>query len=250
MKKQSMAMNQRDKGLLIILGGVVLAFLIYYFLLNPAIMNLSILRAELTATEAELTLSQDMIVQLPSLKLEETKKKSQLIEKYEPFFYDLNEEQILYKLDNLMIEAGLPVGSYSSTPILVAGIPVMGNTYQPLAYPLLDLARLSNPDLINQIQPNEGSPLDPNSTTDTIPTVDINISFGPTSYPSAISYIQKLEGLNKTIVVKNLTMGADGGNISGSLTISLFSLPKLDQGEAASLQFYPANVKGKSNPFQ
>ena len=251
MKNQTFITNQRDKNLLIILLGIILAFLLFYFVTTPAMDQNAVLRAEAQIAKADLEHVKMLVAQLPDLKTQENEKKQQLIDKYTPFFYNLNEEGVLFKLDGLMAEAGLNVGSYSSSLLAASTIPVPGTAYIPFTFPLKDLATITNPELADQNPPAGQAPAEGEAGTDAVATVDITVSYGPATYPTIVNFISKLEGLNKTMVIKNLNAGTgEGGGPSGSVTLSLYSLPKLDQSEAQYLQFFPAFGKGKIDPFQ
>lgn len=261
MKNQTFITNQRDKNLLIILAGIVVAFLLFYFVTTPLIDQTSLLRAEAKTAKENLETTKNLVAQMSDLKKLENEKKQQLTSKYAPFFYDLNEEGLLHKLDTLMAEAGLIVNSYDSSLAAASSIPVISSGYQPVTFPLKDLATITNPELA---EPNQGAaqipvdqaasgevPAEDAASPDSVATVDISLNFGPTAYPTIMGFVGKLESLEKTVIIKDLSTGTEeGGRLSGSMTLSLYALPKLDQSEATYLQFFPAFGKGKADPFQ
>ena len=251
MKSQNFITNERDRNLLIILLGIILAFLLFYFVTSPAIDQTALLRAQAKEAKATLEHTKTLVAQLPELQKQENEKKQQLMQKYAPFFYDLNEEGLLHKLDALMAESGLSVGSYDCAVPAAASIPVISSQWQPLTYPLKDLATITNPELAEPGQPTGQVPGEDTSGADSVASVDITINYGPATYPTIMNFVSKLEGLKKTMIVKNLAAGVEeGGGLAGSVTLSLYSLPKLDQSEATYLQFFPAFGKGKADPFQ
>jgi len=96
MNKELLKISERDKKLLMILCMMLAAFLCYYFVLNPAMENGSVLQSQYTAATLENQRVQTVIINLPALKKEEIKEKRMLSEKYKQFFYEISEERILY----------------------------------------------------------------------------------------------------------------------------------------------------------
>ena len=66
----------------------------------------------------------ELVSTLPELETHEAEKKSELINKYAPFFYELNQERILYKLDSLFQDSGLTVTKYEQNEPVIQSIAV------------------------------------------------------------------------------------------------------------------------------
>ncbi|SHJ36871.1 hypothetical protein [Parasporobacterium paucivorans] len=255
MKKQSVAIRGNDKRLLIILLAVIIGFLCYNYVINPQLAKGSELTAQKGQVDLELEKAKNDIANLSDLQTQEKETKEKLTARYESFFYNLNEERILTKLSSLMNESGLPVTTYTPSVPVVSSIKIPQSTYVPIEYPLLDIAAAANEELkqneetatseTNQNTEDAAGALDP----DAVPTVDITIEISGASYPSVMNFIQKMEEMQKTVLIKSIELNKNDTGISGNMIISIYSLPKLDQGEAAEFEFSPVIPRGKEDPF-
>ncbi len=257
MKKQSFAINQKDKGLLTFLIAVAIVLCCYYFIIGPQLNKTVALNVQKETVVADLDRAAMIVERLPALEKEEKEMKAELVEKYRPFFYELNQERILYKLDDLMIESGFQVISYVTSDDSVSGIAIPKGTYTPPNYPLLNLASVINMEsLKNQeslgdgaLKNNTGSSAG-ESASDAVPTNDITLSFNSSSYSSLISFMEKIEKMNKTVILKNMVLNQSSGELGGQLVLSFYSMPKLDESEKDYLKFLPGADLGRENPFQ
>jgi type IV pilus assembly protein PilO len=278
MNKKNLSMNTRDRNLLIFLGLIIVAFVAYMYVITPALANGDNLKVSLESINQEITLAQDNISKLPILRQSERKLKEQLVEKYKGFFYDLNQEKILYQIDTLIAASGISITSYVPTVVAVGGISVEKGVYTPLQYPLLDLAARTNPSLVPVQEPlaqdngvavdpnatvDPNAPIDPNATvdpnaaadpnavaTDGVPFTDISLSIGSSNYASILNFIGQLEKMNKTIIVKNISLiKMDTTGVQGQILISCYSMPKLDDSDKDYLKFLPVNAIGKTSLF-
>lgn len=271
MNKKNLSMNTRDKNLLILLALIVIVYIAYMYVISPAMVNGDALKANLQSVNSEITVAQDNITNLPTLRQDEAKLKTQLVQKYKGFFYDLPQERILYQLDTLIGASAIKVTAYGPTPIALGQILMEKGSYSPLQYPLLDLARKTNPTyLITEISsaigqattanPNvatdPNAAVDPNAvTTDTgganvIPFTDVTLSIAATNYANVINFINSLEKMQKTIIVKSINLSkADAAGVQGQILISFYAMPKLDDSDKDYLKFLPVTSIGKTNPF-
>lgn len=270
MSKMTMVTNQRDKNLLILLAVAVIAFICYYFIINPALIKGDELSLQVSGVRAELARSTDLVAQYPTLILEEKKQKQILIEKYKMFFYDLNQERILYKLDSLIAGAGFTIDTYSVAPLTASPILYPIPQYTPVTYPLLDLASKANPSLIPQAatqavapetpvadsntQDNPTgepapAPTAPPVSTDAIGTADITLGFSAATYEAAMSFLKALEDMDKSVIVRNISIAKAETGISGQIILSFYTLPKVDETDKDELKFIPVIPLGKANPF-
>ncbi len=277
MKKQTLVTNQRDKNLLIVLAIAIVIFLSYYFIIDPALQKGSLLSQEVGNTETELTRVTELIAQFPTLKQEELKQKSLLVDKYKVFFCDLNQERILYKLDSLIVGSGFSVATYTPTPAVAAPITFPAPQFTPMTYPLLDLASKSNLSLIPSQAAQSGSPqpaataatdntqpVDPAAeqpaaeqpaadttqiATEAIPTTDITLTFSQTSFEATMAFVKSLENMDKSVIVRNVDITKVGTAIDGQVVLSMYALPKLDDSDKDLLKFLPVIPQGKANPF-
>ncbi len=266
MKKQSLVTNQKDKNMLVILAVVLILFAAYHYIIDPALQQGAVVAQEISDANIELARSTDVVAQYPSLVKEEKDKKQFLIDKYKLFFYDLNQERILYKLDTLITSTGFTVNNYTPTPVKAVLNIVSVPVYTPVTYPLLDLASKTNPTLIPQkaAQTENNEPTTPESPTgeeqapvtdanlvamDSLPVTDITLGFEQTKYNAAMAFLKALENMDKSVVVKSVSISKIEAGIDGQIILSVYSLPQLDDSQKDLLKFLPVIPQGKANPF-
>ena len=257
MNKDLLKISGRDRKLLTILCMILAAFLCYYFILNPALEKGSVLESQYAAAKLENQRVQTVIGNLPALKKEEAKGKKLLIDKYKQFFYEINEERILYKLNTTMAEAGFPVESVSFTRASAAEVSVETAHYEPLTYPLYIDASKTNPSL-EVPKPQNKNEADQGQTqnqdvlkNDAVAYTDMTIRFTTSTYESIFSFLKKMETLDRSIIVKNIeiTYSEQNKGLQGQIVLGIYSIAKPDESESADLKFNPVLPKGKANPF-
>ncbi len=245
MKKQKMIANKRDRDLLMLLITLVVAFLIYNYVMAPAIEKGRELKSELSAAEQQLDLIDTTIRDYPKLVEKEAELSSEIAAKYSNFFYEIVQERILYNLDTLILNAGLPVSRYSCSPVEAMPVELPRPEYYPLDYPLRDLAAELNPEFAK-----EASIVHDESTGGSIPTTDITIDFSATSYEATMAFIKSVEEMDKSILMKNVALRkGDDYRIDGQLIMSFYAMPQIDDSMKNYLEFSPVIPKGKENPF-
>jgi hypothetical protein len=255
MKKVSMEINQRDKRLLTILAAAIIIFLLYNYAISPALINGSLLSEEVQSAEQQMNRINALIEQYPTLGEQEKAEKKKLADKYKMFLGDLNQERILYKLDTLLIESGFNVSSYALTKTAAAQIVVNKPVYTPINYPLLELASKINPpqtdDQVGEagVDKAEKSTGSKEMPMDSIPTTDLTLSFNNVSYESVMAFLKAVEDMDKSFIVRNISMSKSESGTGGTVVLSLYSLPKLDDADKDLFKFDPVIPKGKVNPF-
>src|SRR5665647_2041551 len=147
MKNQVVVTRTRDKNLLILLGIIVVIFVIYYFLMSPALDKSSQLKLEQELVYAELVTMQTTVEQLPANRKKASEDLVAITEKYKQFFYEIRQERILYKLDTLIDNTNIPVNAYTQTKPVAKAIEAPDVVYVPLTYLLLEQAAVVNEKL-------------------------------------------------------------------------------------------------------
>ena len=245
MKKQKLVTNQRDKDLLIFLGIIIVIFLLYNYAISPAIEKGSMLKEEVNNSKTELATSNDLVDQYSSLVQEEQNTRKTISNKYSMFLFEINQERILYKLDTLIANSGLPVASYSNTTAVASPIVFPTPTYTPITYPLLDLASKVNPSLALAATT---AAIDATSG-EAIMTTDIILNFNNSSYETAMSFMKSIEEMDKSVIVRNVALSKTETGIDGQLILAFYSLPQIDNAVKDPLEFGLAVPQGKANPF-
>ncbi len=255
MKIQLTTMNSRDKNLLIFLAAVVAVFVIYYFIISPAWAKGSELSIEAKLAENQLVNAQNAVEQLPENRIKYSEQLQEITEKYKAFFYEINQERILYKLATLITNAGIPVISYTQTRPTVETIPVFQSKYQPLTYPILEDALILNDELLTKVASQNNNKSSSNSkeaSSDAAAFTQITISFSEASYESVVSFLKQVETMDRAIVVQNINLmkNVEGTTLKGEIVLNLYSLAKPDKAENNDLIFEPTLPSGKANPFK
>ena len=255
MKKQEASANTRDKNLLILLGVVILLFILYYFLLSPALDKAGQLKMEQEAVRTELQTAQTTVEQLPANRKEASAKLDALTEKYKQFFYEINQERLLYQLDTLINATDLPVNSYSQTKAVAKAIEEPDVVYAPLKYLLLEQAAVVNEKLAQALRlGTSGSgtiAASEGPAKDQVAVSYISLGFAGATYESFFNFLGAIEKLDRGIIIENFSIGNGGTGtaLRGQLVLGIYSLAKPDEKESGDIEFTPVSPKGRLNPF-
>jgi hypothetical protein len=266
MKNKKFVTDSRDKKLLYILGTVIAAFLVYQYGISPAWENYNSISIETDIINQQLAEAHLAIGSLAENKDLYNTTFKELTEKYKPFFYEINQESIIYYIDTLIANAGLKVESYGQSPTALETIPVYGGSRDILSYPLLDEGALINPRLIEKggnnganVTAENGQGQEDEVFDDSIPATQITLNFSQATYENITGFLHQVESKDRAIIVDGISIAktktrdggeAGAGNLSGSISLRIYSLPKLDSAESNDLVFQPVLPMEKTNPFQ
>lgn len=253
--KMDMRVSQHDKKLLILLISFVLAFACYNYVISPQIDKWTLLKTTESAQTTELNRVKTLIDKKDSLQTDVESKKSVLSEKYSIFFYELNQERILYKFNDLFTQSGLQVTSYIPEKATVAAITVPLSQYTYTKYPLLNYASQVNSE-VSSVDKGQGIKNQTKTSSDdvtsdkSIPSFNLTISFNSATYSSVMNFIKSLESMNKAIIITKVDIKKANVNLSGQILLTLYAMPKVSDDESGYLSFTPSAVTGKTDPFQ
>jgi Tfp pilus assembly protein PilO len=253
-------MSTRDRSLLILLLAAVVFYLCYTFIMTPAIETAGMLKSNLQAVQDQLVQAEELKGKTQSLQAEERKQKEQLVKKYSVFFYDLKQNRLLNRVDAIHNAVGLVASAYTATPEMASQVPVEIGAYAPVVYPLKDLALKINPELsasepgLNQ---SVAAPADQASadsggavqSSDMVAGTEVTVGFAGANYESIYNFISSIEKMNKTVVLKNITITKDETGLTGQLVYAFYALPKIDPEQEDGLDYSPSIPMGKANPF-
>lgn len=253
MRKMSLVTTRRDRNLLLVLCLAVVFYVSYTFVINPALAERGRLTMELQSTQDQLAQANEMIAGLSDLKVTERKLREDLTEKYGTFLPALDQAKLLKQLDGYTSGAGLKVTSYIPTVPVPAPVYVEQGVYQPLPYPLLDLAMKVNGELQEpaSIPASSDVPVEPaTESADMVMGMDVSIGFETSSYESVRRFISSIEGMQKTVLLKNISISDEVDGLQGQLVFTFYALPPLDSQQSSYLNFTPVIPVGKGNPFE
>lgn len=245
-------LGTRDRNLLVLLVVLITFYLCYTFVINPQMEKAALLRAEIHVKKAEVESAKQLMQSLGDLTKQQRQVQNELKEKYSVFFTGLNQANILHKVDALALDAGLRINYYQTSPAVAAPVSLEQGEYIPLDYPMLGLARMIEPGLYEGA-PNEQRSIsseEEGDTPDSIPAVEVMINFDGSTYESAYRFIDLLERMNKTVIVKSIDFNESEGAVQGQLVLDFYSVPRFDSSLEDVLQFFNTIPKGKVNPFR
>ena len=78
---------------------------------------------------------------------------------------------------------------------------------------------------------------------------DVSVGFAGASYESIFNFINSMEKMNKTVVLKSVDITKDETGLGGQMIYSFYSLPKIDSNQEDGLDYSPTIPAGKPNPF-
>lgn len=252
-------LSHRDRSLLIVLLVIVVFYLCYSFIMVPNLEAAELLKQERAAVDSDLARARELMENRKDLEKQAFDLQKELIQKHSAFFADLDQAQILYKLDALMRESGIVVSGYAPAPELITQVPLVQGAYAQSEYPLKDLAKEISPDFYKEQyrSPQEGSAEEEAeagqgvaTNPDAIPGVDITFNFENSSYESVFAFLSAVEKMNKTTLLKSVEIEKNGIGVGGELNIAFYSLPALEEKQRELLKFVPVIPKEKANPFQ
>lgn len=255
MKKSNLQISQRDKKLLVILLALVIVFVCYSFVISPALDEAMVLNVSKDIAQLELDRAEDLVGKLPTLTTQEAEKKEELIEKYAVFFYELNQERILYQLDTLLNESNLTVITYQQGSRIISDIAVPTYSDSSVNYTLFELATILNSDLQKEETSSTAdgtvdTAQDPNVLPgDAVPYFTITLNFEGASYKTFMDFIGRLEDMNKSIAIDKIDIHEAEVGLNGQIVIAIYSMPKIDPSESTYLEFLPKTGTGKTDPF-
>ena len=252
-------MSARDRSLIILLLAAVIFYLCYTFIMSPQLEMAQVLKTNLTSAQEELSNAVDISGKADQLQDQERKQREELINKFSGFFFDLDQSRLLNKVDLLMVGSGLPPASYTPTPELASQVLVEKGAYMSQEYPLKELARKINPELQeaapetsqggNPAANGEQAPTEAVQAADMVLGTDVSIGFSGASYESVFNFINSVEKMKKTVVLKSIDITKGELGLEGQLVYSFYSLPKLDSNQEDGLDYNPTIPAGKPNPF-
>ncbi len=257
MKNKSLntSISSNDRKLLALLTALIISFLLYQFVINPALLEKEELIQKISDTNAEIARINTAIEQYPTLRELEQIELQRIAEKYQLFYYDLYQEQILNMLDSLIHNNKLNIVSYIASDIAIAPIVAPQSKLALRTYPLLEIASKINPSLYEMQSPDGkdagNSQSEMQLTTYAVTTTSITLSFSNTTYESVLNFIQSLENMNKSVLIANLAISKSDSRdtISGNMVLSFYSLPKLNDSDKNLLEFTSIIPRNKVNPF-
>lgn len=118
-------MSKKEKNLLLLLLVAVLFWLSYQFIFIPQFTKLEELKAEKENIEIQLGMMEEIILKDDDLKLEEENLKNNIYEKYQKYYYNMDQPDLMHILNTIIEDSELEISSMSfsePTPVDFEGL--------------------------------------------------------------------------------------------------------------------------------
>lgn len=252
MKDKSLAVSKRDRQLLSVLLAFVLLFALYYFVAGPAFDSGNQLALDRQLAQDSLERVKVVMSQGPELQREMEAKKEEMSGKYQKFLYSINEARLLHQMDSLMTANGLVVTSYRQSGPTVDRVTMPVSGYTEPQYPLLDIAKALNNDLVKPETPgNNNSEESAEPLAVTVEQMDLGISFANVGYDVFYRFLKSIEDMERSFIVSDIILSRDPqvAGLQGQIVVRVISLPKVNETDAVDMEFQPIIPQGKTSPF-
>ena len=224
-----MKISQREKNLLIAVSCVLVAVLYYQFIFAPKQDEIQNLEQELSDVQLRYDQVMENIATL-----------------------DKRKEKIILALDELINESNIQATIGFSQVSAQAVEPFTGGTYE---LPQSSLSGLANDyhDLTNEgsLVEEDASHAQSNlvTSTSTAEVMSISLTFTG-AYENVKSFIDAVQEWNYNLIITNLSLTPlNDTDVSGSLTLEFYAIPKLEGQDQDYLTWTLENTYGKEMPF-
>ncbi|MFL0164262.1 pilus assembly protein PilO [Candidatus Clostridium helianthi] len=281
-----MKISKREKLMLLILGFFAIGILYYQF--GYTALSKAVEEKTKAKNQVEEKYSKAMQT-INSIELQKSKVKvlnAKITSEANPLYPTISQEHIILELDKLLKDSGLEGGMTFET-VEVKGVESIKGSQKDKELPESSLQKdadeynhkygeekdeknnvnkednnkdsdsnngtLTNSDNnVSNINNNSNS----NSTKDkkqsdsnTVAQLKINLSFNG-SYDAVIKFLNSLGEYNRKIPVSNISINEKSlEEVTGSLSMTIYSIPKIDEDIESYLKWNLNNTYGKSQPF-
>ena len=265
-----MKITTREKIMIIILVFVILIAMSYYFMFSPQLARIQSLKLEQSEYMLKVQEVKSQINIIDQMEANITELENGVLEKSLPYFPEIIQEKLIVIIDGIAKKTGINLKNIGFGAAALVNPPVPAKQ-SAVEYPLKNI--VNDYISITQENPESNSGSGSSGSINKNPAVSApsvttaskaaeNLpqleSMGVTlqvegSYEQWASLIKEIEALNRTIVIKNLTItssSTENNKISSNIQIDIFALPKLQQQDAEYLQWPYSGGYGKANPFR
>ena len=241
-----MKLTDREKILLVLLGGLIFVGLYMNFILLPQLESIKALESRSAVLDRQI--EEIELYADPQGKAQQDFKalNDTIATMTARFFPTLKQETLILILNDMIVNSGINGNTLAFTPISVGPVEVKGARPSLEAMTLRDLA-----DKYHGTRDNTGaSSNNTNANKDTnLEKMEVNIQYQG-SYSNVIQLLNEIETYPRKIHVSRISLAADQsrGEITGSISLHFYGLPKLhDQDGDLAWQRY--DIYGRNNPF-
>lgn len=260
-----MKLTIREKLMLGILAIVGLIALAYFFVIKPQSEKIAQLTLEAASLEQEVQMVKAELASIDGLEEEIKTMDEELQKKTERFYPRIYQDRFIVLFNKLVSDTGVTCSAITFSEPMLMQVPAQA--VQPAqVYPLKDMAEsyktlkekaegsmaqntgdasaAAGTQQAGAQAPQQGVTVTAASETMTV-TLQIRAS-----YTRWMSFLKKIETLDRTAIVQNLTLADDDtGILSGNIIVNIYGVPKLQEQDKEYLE-WPFNGRyGRTNPF-
>ena len=240
-----MKVTSREITLLVALITVSLLYLLYTFLFNPLINNLSGAREELAAAENRIIQVEQNYKDIPKLIKQQKELTIEAEKKVDSFIPDIKHDTITNFFAGTVAKGGPGISDIIFDGRAVVDLSTLIPTpYVPFTYAFEEWAKEAKGEDIITVQVAN------NPQTTPVLVQRLEVSFDNSTYEQIIAQMKAVEAINRTITVDSISISKeDDGTLSGYITYNFYGMEKISD-EDKGLGKTPLNeASGKSNPF-
>ncbi|GAB6169133.1 hypothetical protein JCM1393_15930 [Clostridium carnis] len=251
-----MKASKRERYLLGFLGTILISVVYYQFIYTKQVEKLNTKKSERDQIEERYNNIMNSVKTLEARKEELKVLNANILDKSKKFYPDILQEKVILEIDKLLNDSGLK-GNIAFSPIEVAAVenltsPKINKTESSLK---ATVDKYNNGNIASDDEKKEGSStedetsLNKGEETSTSQQLKVAINFNG-KYNDLKKFIASVEGYDKKIVMTNIAITSKSQDeISGTLNLEFYAIPKIGDSDLEYLKWTLANVYGKEILF-
>lgn len=275
-----MKISKKEKYLLGILGTVLVSVMYYQFVYTPQVNRIENLKLERDEKKQEYTTIMETIRTLDERKGKIKGLNQQIIDKSNPFYPEIIQENLILELDKLLADSNLK-GTISFSTITVGQVEMVTDGVNSNLQTSFDsIVDEYNSNFKEELQESqtEGQNTEDQATTETIvqeeqnqevissdtnsgeiqisdntatvEQIKVSLSFTG-SYTALKDFVRLVNTNERKIVITNISLSGqgEGEDVSGSMNLEFYAIPKLGDTDSEYYIWLLNNTYGKEYPF-
>lgn len=261
-----MKLTKREKILLGILGVIVFLALDYLLLFKPQFERMKDLIDKQKSITIEVKKVKQEISAMDDLQKSLDEVNKEIEDKTRSFYPKIVQEKIIVILDELFKNAEMRSDANSFSVIQLSHVHEYKETVDD-PFPAQELVEEYTSTVSNESKREVEGKKDSSRTdkkedsgqkeskkieedTNLAENISVSIQFS-TSYNQLMAFIKELESLNRTIVIKSITVTSqDNNNLKGNIHVDFYALPKIHKQDKEYFEWPYSNNYGTDNPFK
>lgn len=248
-----MKISNREKYLLGILVAVLIILGYYQLIYLNQTSRLDNLKTEKSEVEQKYNTIMTTVNQLNNK--QETVKilTSKVVDKSKNLYPDIVQENLILEIDKLLKDSKVKA-NINFSDFTVKAIEIKENSKESKAenslQPFVNQYKGVNSESNSTTQDGSQASTESTNSADVLNVNQVKVTLNyKASYEALTDLIKKIEEHSKKIVLSNLTINGSGTELSGSLVLDFYGVPKLDDEDNEYLKWTLNNEYGKSNPY-